>query len=832
MGWWNVSWFIAAMILINTLDRRCQCESIVRDDDDDVDSSDSNASSSSVDKPRSKDPKMFNFASQAAGAVVLDKSPAAAKGFHNLLNDDRDKYGICACDEKKWVVIGLSEDILVASVEVANYEKYSSMLKDFQILASNTYPTSEWIDLGTYTAEAHLGPQLFAISRHTDAHTRYLKFKFLTHYLNEALCTLSQIKVFGMTVIASFKQEVERSDNQMRDMLSSLNRELELGGDAAADDDSTVPLNVPPDVLLDVVPTNEGAGAGTSPTSVELTADTASDDAAAVGPPPPVIAQPIPYVSSADSDTDASSHGSTSIVGIADQTILTEGGGTPLDPSIGPVAPDQVIDGLGQGDPAESHTHTHDAGIAGSGDHTQAAELLGGEEESSNQSYPTGPTEACELEQAASGEPRTAPPSASTGESIDSAADPDVCCCCQEKSHEDDDLRIVPTSSQSGDVIGTAPESDPAPALEVSGCYSKGAVEGAIDDRTVVSSADDASSGEAVTGVIVHTEVVVSTPMDAVSVEGSTAAAAAVNTDGSTEQSGDVATEPMAVAADLVAGGVESKSGVGFEFAQKMKSLLLPPIPFYELSGIFSSSTPSSTPTPTAAAEEEERNNAASEATAGPTEVLCSNDSASIQLSIEPSTAATTPLIPHDGHRIGIQRLGALESQGAPSLNLIKVFVEKNNISIIPTAVSSLEVAVSSLEVVVSEMQGICTVSLDKGANCSCSHNSSVAVAVSSPAANVSIPNSSNHSSSSSATTYGLNCMEHLSFAEFQKKMLSKLQQKSNSTGHGLDVSQDSSKDSNVFRSLMQKIKGLEMNQAIVEMYIIQVSSCLCSETL
>lgn len=824
MGWWNVSWFIAAMILINALDRRCQCESIVRDDDDDVDSSDSNASSSSVDKPRSKDPKMFNFASQAAGAVVLDKSPAAAKGFHNLLNDDRDKYGICACDEKKWVVIGLSEDILVASVEVANYEKYSSMLKDFQILASNTYPTSEWIDLGTYTAEAHLGPQLFAISRHTDAHTRYLKFKFLTHYLNEALCTLSQIKVFGMTVIASFKQEVERSDNQMRDMLSSLNRELELGGDAAADDESTVPLNVPSDVLLD-----EGAGAGTSPTSVELTADTASDDAAAVGPPPPVIAQPIPYVSSADSDTDASSHGSTSIVGIADQTILSEGGGTPLDPSIGPVAPDQVIDGLGQGDPAESHTHTHDAGIAGSGDHTQAAELLGGEEESTNQSYPTGPTEACELEQAASGEPRTTPPSASTGESIDGAADPDVCSCCQEKSYEDDDLRIVPTSSQSGDVNGTAPESDPALALEVGGCYSKGAIEGAIDDRTVVSSADDTSSGEAVTGVIVHAEVVVSAPMDAVPVEGSTAATAAVNTDGSpeatmdTDQSGDVTTEPMAVAvtADLVAAGVESKSGVGFEFAQKMKSLLLPPIPFYELSGIFSSSTPSSTPTPTAAAEEEERNNAASEATAGPTEVLCSNDSASIQLSIEPSTAATTPLIPHDGHRIGIQRLGALESQGASSLNLIKVFVEKDNISIIPTAVSSLAVAVSSLEVVVSEVQGS-------------SRNSSVAVAVSSPAANVSTPNSSNHSSS--ATTYGLNCMEHLSFAEFQKKMLSKLQQKSNSTGHGLDVSQDSSssssRDSNVFRSLMQKIKGLEMNQAIVEMYIIQVSSCLCSETL
>ena len=803
------------MILINALDMHCQCESIVRDDDDDADPSDS-APSSSADKPRSKDTKMFNFASQAAGAVVLAKSPSAAKGFHNLLNDDRDKYGICACDEKKWVVIGLSEDILVASVEVANYEKYSSMLKDFQILASNTYPTSEWIDLGTYTAEAHLGPQLFSISRHTDAHTRYLKFKFLTHYLNEALCTLSQIKVFGMTVIASFKQEVERSDNQMRDMLSSLNRELELGD--AADDESIVPLNLPPEVRLDVTPTIEGAGAGASPTSVELTVSSSGDDDTGP-PPPPVIAQPIPYIPSADSDTDASLHGSTMVASIADQTILIEGGGTRLDPGIGPVTPDQVVDGLGQGEPAEDHTHTHDAEISGTGDHTEAAELLGGEEVTILIT-PTGPAEASESEPA-SGEPHTTPSASSAG----GAADHDDCCCSQEKSHQADDLRIAPISSQLDDENGTAPERDPAPALELSTCCHS---EGAIDDRTVDSSADETSSGEAATDAMVNTEEIV--PVVVVPVEGSTSDGpthAAVNTDQSDVVTGDDDgyestrhSEPMAVvaAADLIAtgAGTDGKSGSGFEFAQKMKSLL-PPLPFYELSGIFSSVTSSGTPTTVA---EEERDKAASEATSGPTEVLCSSDStSSIQLSIEPSiaaaaaAAATTPLI-HDGHKIAIQRLGALESQDASPLNLIKVFVEKN-IPIIPTAVSSVAVAVNSLEVIASEVQGNCTVSVDRVAPSFSSHNSS------SSAANVSTSNSSNHSS---ATTYGLNCMEHLSFAEFQKKMLSKLQQKSTSTGHGLDVAQDSSsRDSNVFRSLMQKIKGLEMNQAIVEMYIVQV---------
>lgn len=150
--------------------------------------------------------QLFNFASHTAGAVIIDKSPPSAKGFHNLLNDDKDKYGICSCNEKKWVVIGLAEDILITSVAIANYEKYSSMMKDFQLLASTSYPTSDWIDLGNYTAQPHLGEQIFNLTTTPDIHTRFLKIKFLSHYLDEALCTLSQIKVYGVTVIASLKQ--------------------------------------------------------------------------------------------------------------------------------------------------------------------------------------------------------------------------------------------------------------------------------------------------------------------------------------------------------------------------------------------------------------------------------------------------------------------------------------------------------------------------------------------------------------------------------------------------------------------------------------------------
>ena len=231
--------------------------------------------------------QMFNFASQAAGAVVLDKSPSSAKGYHNLLNDDKDKYGISDCNEKKWVVIGLSEEVMITSVEMLNYEKYSSMLKDFQLLASSSYPTDEWINLGTYTALPRLGSQAFNVSTATEAHARYLKVKFLTHYSDEALCTLSQIKVFGMTVIAAFQQEVQRSDHNMRDMLSQLNSEDEpavttTAAEVAAESPDAMHSTGPEDVITDD-PNSEVSDSASGGDSSSIYALEGSADRAAAG---------------------------------------------------------------------------------------------------------------------------------------------------------------------------------------------------------------------------------------------------------------------------------------------------------------------------------------------------------------------------------------------------------------------------------------------------------------------------------------------------------------------------------------------------------------------
>merc|ERR1719230_483147 len=63
------------------------------------------------------------------------------------------------------------------------------------------------MNLGSYNAAPYLGEQTFNVTKAT-THTRYLKFRFNTHYDNDALCTLSQLKVHGTTVIASLQQEL------------------------------------------------------------------------------------------------------------------------------------------------------------------------------------------------------------------------------------------------------------------------------------------------------------------------------------------------------------------------------------------------------------------------------------------------------------------------------------------------------------------------------------------------------------------------------------------------------------------------------------------------
>ena len=174
--------------------------------------------------------KRVDYASNKAGAQILEQSPSL-KGASNLLTGDKDKYSIAPCMDKKYIVIGLSEDILVKQIILANYERYSSRVKEFQVLASQEYPTPNedyWNSIGTYEAHSKSGEQAFELLEPTWA--RYLKFRFVSHYGSEHYCTLSQIKVHGSTMLQGFHEQWTESEKKDLESESLMESEQEEGG--------------------------------------------------------------------------------------------------------------------------------------------------------------------------------------------------------------------------------------------------------------------------------------------------------------------------------------------------------------------------------------------------------------------------------------------------------------------------------------------------------------------------------------------------------------------------------------------------------------------------
>ena len=200
-----------------TVDSKESKEDLPSEENDD-NSTDSITAASDDDEEEEEQPKqikLVDYASKMAGAQILEQSPSL-KGASNLLTSDNDKYSISPCEDKKYIVIGLSEDILVKQIKLSNYERYSSRVQDFQVLSSQEYPTPNeeyWTNIGTYTAHSKSGEQSFDLDEPSWA--RYLKFRFISHYGSEHYCTLSQIKVHGSTMLQGFHEQWIESEKDV-----------------------------------------------------------------------------------------------------------------------------------------------------------------------------------------------------------------------------------------------------------------------------------------------------------------------------------------------------------------------------------------------------------------------------------------------------------------------------------------------------------------------------------------------------------------------------------------------------------------------------------------
>ncbi|XWS24687.1 hypothetical protein CRYUN_Cryun27aG0004900 [Craigia yunnanensis] len=157
--------------------------------------------------------KEYNYASASKGAKVLLYNKEA-KGASNILGRDEDKYLRNPCSaEEKFVVIELSEETLVETIEIANFEHYSSNLKEFELLGSLVFPTDIWIKLGNFTVANVKLAQRFVLQERK--WVRYLKLNLLSHYGSEFYCTLSVIEVYGVDAVERMLEDMISAQNNL-----------------------------------------------------------------------------------------------------------------------------------------------------------------------------------------------------------------------------------------------------------------------------------------------------------------------------------------------------------------------------------------------------------------------------------------------------------------------------------------------------------------------------------------------------------------------------------------------------------------------------------------
>lgn len=113
----------------------------------------------------------FNYASTECSARI-HKAHKSAKSASSVLSSKKDKYMLSPCvtktaDGKKedhFVIVELCEDIRIDTVQLANFEFFSGVFKDFTVSVAKTYTPDmpEWTTVGTYKARNIRGVQVRA----------------------------------------------------------------------------------------------------------------------------------------------------------------------------------------------------------------------------------------------------------------------------------------------------------------------------------------------------------------------------------------------------------------------------------------------------------------------------------------------------------------------------------------------------------------------------------------------------------------------------------------------------------------------------------------------
>lgn len=157
----------------------------------------------------------FSYSSFDAGATILKTSPGT-KNAKAILLENKDSYMLFECQtEAKYVIVELSDDILVDTFVLANFEFFSSMVRHFRASLSDRYPVKaeKWHSVGTFEAKNSRDIQAFLVED-PKIWARYVKVEFLTHYGNEYYCPVSLLRVHGTRMMESWKDAEPSLDEE------------------------------------------------------------------------------------------------------------------------------------------------------------------------------------------------------------------------------------------------------------------------------------------------------------------------------------------------------------------------------------------------------------------------------------------------------------------------------------------------------------------------------------------------------------------------------------------------------------------------------------------
>jgi hypothetical protein len=162
----------------------------------------------------------FNYASLDCSARV-HTAHRSAKSPSSILSSKRDRYMLSPCDtskEKHFVVVELCDDIRIDTVQLANFEFFSGVFKDFTVSVAKTYTTKPdgWTLVKGYQAKNIRGVQTFRPPTSLRDFYRFIRIDFLSHYGNEYYCPVSLLRVYGLTHLEEWKWDIWESESRQK----------------------------------------------------------------------------------------------------------------------------------------------------------------------------------------------------------------------------------------------------------------------------------------------------------------------------------------------------------------------------------------------------------------------------------------------------------------------------------------------------------------------------------------------------------------------------------------------------------------------------------------